>query len=68
METSYVTFVVPNLVDSVQIRAIFDEAVTYEGDDEDEEVEKKPSEDLLVNHILLEIINNHKMELASMKK
>lgn len=67
LETSYVTLVVPNLVDSVQIRAIFDEAVTYEGEDEEEEIEKNPSEDLLLNHILLETINTHKTNLANKK-
>ena len=57
-EQSYVTLIVPNLVDSVQIRAIFDEAVTFDSEDDDEEVEKKTEEDLLVNHILLETINS----------
>jgi len=63
-EETDVTFVVPNLIDSVQMRAIFDEALMQQIETDDGEIDRKPKEDLLVNHLILEAINSHKTKLA----
>ena len=50
------TFVVPNLVDSVKMRTILDGAVIQAQAEADEDQEVKADEDLLLNYALLEKI------------
>lgn len=56
IERLFVTFVVPNLVDSVKMRTILDGAVIQAQAEADEDQEVKADEDLLLNYALLEKI------------
>ena len=56
IERLFVTFVVPNLVDSVKMREIFDGAVIQAQAEADEDQVVTADEDLLLNYALLEKI------------
>ena len=56
IERLFVTFVVPNLVDSVKMRTILDGAVIQAQAEAEEDQEVKADEDLLLNYALLEKI------------
>ncbi len=65
-EEMIVTFVVPNDIDSKQMRIIFEEVLMQQQSETDlgEDFDRKPKEDHLVKYLILEAINKHKASIT----